>query len=159
MIQFATSIGNLLAGVSEKHHPMGNCVYAVRDGEEFVYIGQTVIGAWRRNRMHLTEPSPLGHEVWAHWPEAAAWRVEVCNFRSEVGTDLLEKELIRRYKPRVNLQYNTGRPRTENEEFILRHALLDASCRIVLDTGWPSFLGVALDLPKGEGSARASGLL
>lgn len=148
MVQFATLIASVMAGASDRHHPLGNCLYAVRDDEVFVYIGHTVNGAWRRIRAHFIKPRPLARDVWANWPAAASWRVEVCNFRGETGTLLLEKELIRRYRPRVNQKYNTGRPRTESEEVILRNAPIDVSCRIVLDMGWPSFLHVALDPPK-----------
>jgi hypothetical protein len=148
MIQFATHIGSVVTGLSDAHHPLGNCLYVVRDAQSYVYIGQTVNRVWRRIYAHIATPSPLGRFVWNHWPASAVWRVEVCNLLVETGTDLLERELIRRYRPVVNEKFNTGRPRTEGEELELRYGLLGPSCQIVLDQGWPVFFDVEMEVPK-----------
>src|SRR5438045_1575550 len=98
MMQYAALIGSVLAGLSDAHHPLGSSVYAVRDEQVFLYIGKTVNGVWGRIRAHLGPLKPLGRAVSAHLPAAAAWRVEVCNFGTELGIEAVERELIRRYR-------------------------------------------------------------
>jgi hypothetical protein len=109
-----------------------------------VYIGKTVNSVWRRIRAHLGSPKPLGRAVRAHWP-AAAWRVEVCNFGTELGIEAVERELIRRYRPPLNWAHNTGRPRTPIEEAQLHDPIMGPACRLVIETGWPDFRAVALE--------------
>jgi hypothetical protein len=145
MVRHAALIGSVLAGLSDAHHPLGNCVYAVRDGSAFLYIGFTVNGVWRRIRAHRSAHSPLGTAMQTHWPAAALWRVEVCNFRTESGADIVERELIRRYRPQINWVYNTGRPRTDLDDVQLRNPINGPACLWVIATGWPPFDDVVLE--------------
>jgi len=39
MLQFAALLGAVLDGLSDQDHPNGNYIYAVRDGDSFIYIG------------------------------------------------------------------------------------------------------------------------
>jgi hypothetical protein len=92
--------------------------------------------------------TPLGHAVRVHWP-AATWHIEVYNFRTELGIAVVEREPIRRYHPQINWAYNTGRLRIEIAESQLRGPRMGPACRLVIDTGWPSYHDVALE-SRGE---------
>jgi hypothetical protein len=146
MIQYAALLGSIRDGLSDIHHPLGSCLYAIREGSTFLYIGHTVLGEWWRIRQHIRAGSSVGRGVIAYGPAAAAWRVEVCNFGGERGTGVLERELIRRYRPPLNQIHNTSRPRTVIEELELRNrAMFGPACLRVLDAGWPLFCDVPLE--------------
>jgi hypothetical protein len=97
------------------------------------------------DRGHLRARNKFGRAVLA-LDSAAGWRVEVCNFCGEWNPLLLERELIRRYRPLFNEHHNTDRPRTAPEQAQLQNrAILGPACLQVLDAGWPSFGDVALE--------------
>ena len=59
MIQVAARLSTVLDGLSDRQHPKGNCIYAVRDGDRFIYIGKTDHGVWARMRAHMDARGPL----------------------------------------------------------------------------------------------------
>jgi len=149
MMQLAALVGTIVDGLPDANPRLGNYVYALRDGERFLYIGRTVNGVWGRIRAHYSARCPVGTLLRAHWPAAAAWRVEACNFVSyfhtELGIEVVERELIRRYRPQINWAHNTGRRRTAIAEVQLRSSIIGPACRFVIETGWPSFDDIALE--------------
>ncbi|HEY3231904.1 MAG TPA: hypothetical protein VGJ87_21920 [Roseiflexaceae bacterium] len=145
MMQLAALVGTIVGGLQDANPRLGNYVYALRDGDRFLYIGCTVNGIWRRIRAHYWTQGPVGTMLHAHWPAAATWRVEVCDFGTELGIAVVERELIRRYRPRINWAHNTGRPRTAIEEAQLRSSIIGPACRYVIENGWPDFGAVTLE--------------
>src|SRR5690349_788810 len=116
MYQTAALLGDIMVGLPSKQHPRGGSVYAVRDGSEFLYIGKTINQVWPLICQHVQSEHALGRAVRAEPSRSAAWRVEVCNFGGEAGLTIVERELIRRYRPRLNEHHNTGRLRTPLEQ-------------------------------------------
>src|SRR5215203_3492682 len=106
MIQFAALLGTVLDGLSDRDHPKGNYVYAVRDSDRFIYIGQTSTGAWGRIRDHKNARDPLWLAVSKVGAKAAHWRVEACHFLTPERITTLEAALIRRHDPQINQQHN-----------------------------------------------------
>lgn len=145
MEQRVARLAPALDGLSDRQYPMGNSIYAVRAGETFIYIGKTVKGAWKRIREHKQKRGALWAAWLAEWPRAADWRVEVCDFRDEPGTYKLEGELIRRYRPVINITYNTERQPTTVDLWELEHNAFGPACQMVLTTGWPSFQDIPLE--------------
>jgi hypothetical protein len=155
MYQTATLLGCINTGLSSRQHPLGGSVYAVRDGAVFLYIGKTVNGVWVHVGKHLRSGDKLGRGARAEAPQSSTWRVEVCNFGGEHGLAIVERELIRRYRPRLNWGHNTGRARTDVEQRELenRH-LIGPSCLAVIDDGWPLFEAIALEAPRSRRRTR-----
>jgi hypothetical protein len=155
MYQTATLLGRIGHGLSGRHHPIGGSIYAVRADAGFVYIGKTVNGVWQHMGTHLRSDDVLGRDVRAKAPRSSLWRVEVCNFGGEQGLVIVERELIRRHRPRLNIDHNTGRPRTDVEQLQLANRqLIGPSCRAVIDHGWPSFAAIELELPRSRRRTR-----
>jgi hypothetical protein len=155
MYQTATLLSRIGNGLSSRQHPRGGSVYVVRDDRKFLYIGKTVNGVWTHVGQYLRSDNELGCAARAEAPQSSQWRVEVCNFGGEQGLPIVERELIRRYRPRLNEDHNTGRPRTDVEQRQLenRH-LIGASCLAVIDDGWPSFEAIALEVPHSPRRTR-----
>jgi hypothetical protein len=149
MIQVATLLGSVLSGLRDRHYPKGNAIYAVRDGEQFLYIGQTRKGVWKRIRFHVIRAeNAFGTVTRTQWLTAADWRVEVGYFGDEADTKLLETALIRRYCPPLNRSNNRGVPDTSSVSIAPQSlAAMAPSCQFVLAHGWPSFLEIALEPP------------
>jgi hypothetical protein len=149
VVQVAALLSSIVAGLSNAHYPRGTCIYAVRQDATFLYIGKTVNPVWQRVRGHLRSDDALGVAARTCMPASAAWRVQVCNFLGESGPEIVERELIRHYRPLLNQAHTTGRPLTVIEELQLQNrTVIGPSCRAVLDSGWPSFLGIALETPR-----------
>jgi exonuclease III len=146
VIQTVALLGSIMAGLSDAHHPRGTCIYAVRDDATFLYIGKTMNRVWQRVRGHVRSTDTLSLAIEGSGPVSASWRVEVCNFLVEPGAPVVERELIRRYRPLLNQAHNTGRALTPIEQLqLLNRTMLGPSCQAVLDNGWPSFLHVELE--------------
>jgi len=155
MYQTATLLGRINTGLSSRQHPQGGSVYAVRDGPAFVYIGKTVNRVWIHLGQNLRSNGVLGRAARAEAPQSSHWRVEVCNFGGEQGLAIVERELTRRYRPRLNGGHNTGRPRTNVEHRQLTNrALIGPSCLAVIDDGWPPFEAIALEVPRSRRRPR-----
>jgi hypothetical protein len=155
MIQIATLLGSVMSGLRDRHYPKGNAIYAVRDADQFLYIGRTRKGVWKRIRFHLIRAeNAFGAVTGTQWPTAADWRVEVCYFGDETDTKLLETALIRRYCPPLNRTNNRGVPDTRSV-VIAPHILaaMDPSCQLMLTHGWPSFLEITLEPPAWQKAA------
>jgi hypothetical protein len=73
------------------------------------------------------------------------WFFRVPYFHTEHGIEVVERELIRRYRPQINWAHNTGRPRTAIEEAQLRSSIIGPACRYVIENGWPDFGAVTLE--------------
>jgi hypothetical protein len=145
MEQRVARLAPIVDGLSDRQHPMGNSIYAVRAGETFIYIGKTIKGVWQRIRAHKQVQDPLWILVQKHWPAAADWRVEVCDFRDEPGTYKLEGELIRIYQPVINITYKTERRPTADDLWEVQHNAFGPACQMVLTAGWPSFRDIPLE--------------
>jgi hypothetical protein len=149
VVQVAALLSSITAGLSDANYPRGACIYAVREDATFLYMGKTLNPIWQRLRSHLRSDDALGTAVRTCAPASAAWRVEVCNFLVESGVAIVERELIRSYRPLLNLAHNTGRPLTALEQLQLQNrTMIGPSCRAVLDSGWPSFRGIWLETPR-----------
>jgi hypothetical protein len=149
VVQVAALLGSILAGLSDANHPRGACIYAVREDATFLYLGKTLNPIWQRVRSHLRSDDALGTAVRTCAPASAVWRVEVCNFLVVPGVAIVERVLIRHYRPWLNQAHNTGRPLTAIEELELQNrAVIGSSCLAVLDSGWPSFRGITLEKPR-----------
>lgn len=147
--QTATLLGSINHGLSSRHHPPDGWVYAVRDGDAFLYIGKTTNSVWMHIGKHLRSDDPLGRAAPAEAPQSSLWRVEACNFGGEQGLAIVERELIRRYQPRLNGSHNTGRARTDVEQRQLElRDLIGPTCVWVIERGWPSFETIPLEVPR-----------
>ena len=72
MIQVATLLEGVMSGLRDQYYPKGKAIYAVRDGEQFLYIGQTRKGVWRRIRFHICHAeNALGLITRANWLQRA----------------------------------------------------------------------------------------
>jgi len=145
MLQFAALLGAVLDGLSDQDHPNGNYIYAVRDGDSFIYIGMTGAGVWGRICAHKYARDPLWRAVCDEGPTAARWRVEACHFRTEDRISALEAALIQRHKPRINWAHKPGRRRMGDEPFVSAGAGGSPAYQAVFATGWPSFQGIELE--------------
>jgi hypothetical protein len=143
MYQTVAWLGDIGAGLLGLDHPRGGAVYTVRDGEDFLYIGKTLSWVWPHIRQHLRLDGSLGRAARVEAPHSASWRVEACIFVGERGVNVVERERIRRYRPRLNWTYNCGRPRTAfaQRQFQNRSAI-GPSCLELIDHGWPDFDGI-----------------
>jgi hypothetical protein len=151
MIQVAAWLSTVLDGLSDRHHPRGNCIYAVRDGDRFIYIGKTDHGVWARMRAHMDARGPLWGAVRTAGALAAHWHVQGCNFLREPSTLALEAELIHRHHPLINATHNRARRPRAHDQFgcawLDRHP--SPAYQTVFATGWPAFAGIELDaLPE-----------
>ena len=68
MMQLAALVGTIVDGLPDANPRLGNYVYALRDGDRFLYIGRTVNGVWGRIRAHYWTQCPVGTVLRAHWP-------------------------------------------------------------------------------------------
>lgn len=147
MYQTIARLGDIQAGLRGHEHPRSGVVYAVRDSATFLYIGKTIAWAWPHLRKHLRSDDVLGRAARADAPQSALWQVEVCIFVGEWGMNVVERELIRRYRPRLNVTYNLGRPRSIFARRQLQNrSVIGPSCLTMIDHGWPVFNGIAREV-------------
>ena len=147
MYQTVALLGDISAGLHGHDHPRGGVLYAVRDGAAFLYIGKTTKSVWPHVRKHLRSDDALGRAARAAVPHAARWQVEVCIVVGERGINVVEGELIRRYRPRLNWTNNRGHPRTifAQRQFQNR-SVIGPTCLALIDDGWPVFTGIAREV-------------
>jgi hypothetical protein len=148
MYQTVALLGDISAGLRGHDHPRGGVLYAVRDGAMFLYIGKTIKPIWSHIRNHLRSEDALGRAARAEEPHAARWQVEVCIIVGEWGINVVERELIRRYRPRLNGTYNHGYPRSIFAQRQLQNrSVIGPACLALIDDGWPAFDGIVREVP------------